>query len=181
MNIELKKVKYEKQEMKWLKHLFVTAFPPEERPPFFIMRWRASVNVDWWKIIANNEDAGFFYVVKHENLVYVFFFAVDAHFRGKHIGTEALKMLIKRYYGKILFLAIEQIDEDAPNLQERINRKNFYLRCGLTEMHKKVKEASVLYELLGIGGTINNADYQALIKNWLGLFLSKLVKMEVLD
>lgn len=181
MEIELVRASREGRELRWLKRLFLSAFPREERPPFFIMRWRANGNVDWWKIRADREDAGFFYVVKHGELVYVFFFAVDERLRGRRIGTEALKMLLRKYSGKVLFLAIERIEEGAPNLRERIARRDFYLRCGLTELRGKVREGSVVYDLLGTGGAVSNAGYQALMRNWAGPVLSRLVRMEVLD
>jgi len=167
--------------MKWLKGLFLSAFPPEERPPFAVMKWKAKKNVTWLKILADENDAGFFYLVAENDLIYVFFFAIDPAYRGRHIGTKAVHMLLQKYAGKRIFLAIERTDEVADNLQERIKRKSFYLRCGLKELHQMVQEGSVTYELLGSGGAVDNREYTSLMKKWMGFPLFCLVKTQIIE
>lgn len=166
--ISLQKVKQETDELHRIRTLFLSAFPPEERPPFFFLKARMKRNVDWWSIYRDGDWAGFFYVIYEHNLIYVSFFAIDPSVRGKGCGTEAMKQLIGQYRGKRVFLAIEPVDPRAENYQERVNRKNFYKRCGLVPLGKSIQEGSMIYELLGTGGNVEAAEYTSLMKRWLG-------------
>ena len=180
-DVRLARMGRDRREMKWMKALFISAFPPEERPPFYVMRRQAKHNVDWWKILDGERLAGFFYVLRGGGLAYVFHFAVHPDFRGRGVGTAAVRALMRQYAGDNLFLAIERIDPAAENYAERVRRKNFYLRCGLRDLNQHVQEGEVVYELLGTGGRITNAAYRALIDPWLPRFYRRRVKMEILD
>lgn len=178
MELQLVQIQNDKQEMKWIRRLFVSAFPREERPPFFMMRRGVKRGSQWWKITADGQNAGFFYVISDTETAYVFYFAILPEYRGQHIGTQALQMLITKYEGRILYLAIEPIEQEAPNLQERINRKNFYLRCGLLETGLSIREGGVTYEVLGTSERISSEGYLALMKNWGGWYL-RIIPMEL--
>ena len=69
------------------------------------------------KILAGGRLAGFFYVLRDGRLAYIFHFAIHQDFRGRGVGTSALKALLERCAGERLFLAIEQIDPAAENFQ----------------------------------------------------------------
>ena len=166
----------QKSDYTWLKKLMITAFPPEERQPFAILRWRCRDNVDWWVI---DKDAGFFYVIKGQGLAYVFFFAIRPERRGHGLGTAAMKRLIELYPGVNLILAIEPLDPAAPNYPERVNRKRFYERCGLHALNQRVRERKMVYELLGAGGPADPDAYDALMDAWTFWPWSRIVPMEM--
>ncbi len=180
-DVQLRRVDGSRGERRWIRRLYRDAFPPEERPPFFLLRLRAKENVDWWRIEARGELCGFFYALTDRDLAYVFFLAIDAGARGQGVGTAALRELLRIYAGKRVFLAIEQLDPAAKNYGERVRRKQFYQRCGLEEMHKRMQEGGVVYELLGTGGSVSDAEYQALIRQWLPRPLAKLIPMRILE
>lgn len=170
----------ERQELRRIRRLFLSAFPAEERPPFFLLKRKARRNVDWWSIDSDGVWAGFFYVIREAGLAYVFFFAIDPPMRGKGCGTEAMRLLLSRYEGMRVFLAIEPVDQSAENYQERVNRKNFYERCGLSPLGRSLRECRVTYELLGVGGDVRAEDYRLLIDRWLGWPMRHLVFMRIL-
>ncbi len=178
--VSLQKVKADKQEQNRIRGLFLSAFPWVERPPFFLMKRHARRNVDWWSIYQDEVWAGFFYVIRDEKNAYVSFFAIDPAMRGKGCGTEAVARLIQQYGGKCLFLAIEPVEEGAENYSQRVSRRNFYLRCGLSPLGKYIQEGPVVYELLGIGGDVQDRDYRALMGRWLGVPLKFFVPTRVL-
>ena len=170
MNGTLARMTFGRAEMKWVKALFLSAFPPEERPSFFIMRLRARHYTDWWLIQSGGKNAGFFYVIRDERLAYLFFFAVDEAFRGRGIGSEALRKLIKLYEGKTFFLAIEPLDETADNYDMRVRRLNFYQRNGLRRLNQWIREGPVVYDVLGVGEKVQREDYHRLIRSWFSAF-----------
>ena len=175
--------KKDRDEMRWLRGLFESAFPPEERPPFGALRRRAKENVDWLLIEADGERAGFFYVLAKGDLYYLLFFAVDEKTRGRGIGTGALLQVIKRYQDKRLFLSIERVDEEgAENAEERIRRKNFYLRNGFSETGKLAREGKVVYEVLGINKPyVGRGEYKELVGGWMGRIMRRVVKLELYE
>ena len=181
MNVTLARMTSGRAEMKWVKALFLAAFPPEERPPFFVIRWRARRWTDWWLIRSDGRNAGFFYVIRDERLAYLFFFAVDEAFRGKGIGSEALRQLIRLYEGKNFFLAIEPLDERADNYAMRVRRLGFYRRNGLHPLDQWAREGPVVYTLLGSAGRVGREDYNRLIRSWFRSFPLMTVPFEIGD
>ena len=47
--------------------------------------------------------------------------------------------------------------------------------------YRKLREGDVIYEILGVGGDVKAADYEALMKSYAGSLLSKLFTMEFVD
>ena len=181
MDVRLSKMPSGRKERKWVKALFLSAFPPEERPPFFVMRLRARQNTDWWLIQSGGKNAGFFYVIRDEDLAYLFFFAVDEAFRGRGIGSKALCQLIRLYEGKTFFLAIEPLDKKADNYSMRVRRLGFYQRNGLVPLNQWIREDKVVYALLGTGGQVPHAAYDRMMQHWLGSFRLLGVTMKIGD
>ena len=65
---------------------------------------------------------------------------LDPAARGKGCGTRAMAALRGQYAGRRLFLAAEALDPAADNYAARVRRKQFYLRCGLQDLHARVRE-----------------------------------------
>ena len=179
MDVTLKKGPGGFREKRWLRWLFLSAFPREERPPFFLMRLRARRAADWWLIQKDGENAGFFYVLVNEELAYLFFFAVDARFRSQGVGSQALRRLIRLYEGKNFFLAIEPLDPGADNYAMRVRRLGFYQRNGLHPLNQWTREGTVVYTLLGADGQVSGAAYHRLIDAWISAFPFVTVPMEI--
>ena len=56
----------------------------------------------------------------------------------------------------------------------------YYERNGFKDLNMKLKEASVTYDLLGIGGTVDAKEYERLMGKYLGKLLSKLITMKII-
>lgn len=175
---ELKPVSSGKDDMKWIKELFISAFPRNERPPFFVMR-KFRNNRTWLKILEDGKNAGFIYLITNKDLVYIFFFAVKQELRGKGIGSRALKKVLEEYKDYRVFLAAEDPEEEAPNHEERIRRIEFYRRCGLESLNRKMRELNVVYVLLGSSSPPENAEYLSLLNGWAGFRLTAFFKTEI--
>ncbi len=182
MKLNFKRVKTGSPEARMSKALYSRAFPDDERAPFLMLLLKSRrKSVDFWSVSCEGQWAGFIYVVNSADLSYVFYLAVTEEQRGKGIGSGILKSVQQLYKGRRLFLAIEQIDEDSENYQERVNRKNFYLRCGFKELHRKLREGVVTYDILGIGGDVTAKEYKKLMTDYAGKVLSRVFTMEFVD
>ena len=162
---------------KKIKDLYRKAFPKEERAPFFVLKSRDN-RADCWSIYDNENWIGFAYVIVYKNLAYLFYFAIDENQRGKEYGSRTIQLLKEEYKDKKLFLAIEPLDENANNYDQRVKRHGFYIKNGLKDLPYKIKEDSVVYSIMGTE-VVYKDEYEALIQNYLG-FLYKFVDMNIL-
>ncbi len=171
-----------KNEYKLIKDLYISAFPRDERAPFFLLKRRAAQN----RAVAltaeeNSEFIGFAYVIEYESIAYLFYLAVDKTKRGRGNGGKILRLLKDYFKGKTLFLARERLDDAAENRQERINRRNFYISNGFKDIPYQVREANVIYDLMSTDEKINIKGYNVLMRNWSGRLVSKLIKPAVVE
>lgn len=179
MSITLEK--YVKSDKKQVKKLYLTAFPAEERAPFFIMMNREKRGKSEMLVARDKgEFIGFVYMVCDEKLAYLFYLAVDDSKRGQGYGTKIIEALKEKYKGRRLFLAREQLDKSAENYEQRVNRHNFYLHCGFEDLPCCIKEGPVVYDVMGIGGSVTAEEYHSLIKDWAGILL-KIVDMKIIE
>lgn len=175
----LKKITKNTSDLKEIKKLYISAFPKEERQPFFVLNFKKkSPAADLLAAYNNGEFVGFCYNVKFNDLVYVFFLAIKKEFRGRSFGTKMLTEIHKRYTDKRIFLAIEEMDEKAENYAERLKRKSFYERNGLHILNCKMHEAKVVYDVMG-NADITPNEYELLMDSYLGKPLRKLFKMRL--
>ena len=182
MKLNFTKLKAGSKDFRCVRQLYMRAFPDEERAPFLMLVLKAKKKgVDFWSISCDGQWAGLLYIVNYRDMSYIFYLAVSEELRGKGIGSAILASARKLYAGRRLFLAIEQLDENADNYDERVNRRNFYLRCGFRELHRKLREGNVIYDILGTGGDVSGKEYETLMKNYAGSILSKLFTMEFVD
>lgn len=170
MNITFKKICRNMPEYQQIKQLYLTAFPEDERAPFLTLAVRSRrANVDWLGIFDGDICVGFFYnVLYKEDLAYIFYFAIEENLRGCGYGSAAMSALKREYAGKRLFLAMEEMDEAAENFAQRVSRKEFYEFNGFRDMHTKLLEGRVIYDVMSIGGLVDKQEYHHLMMNWLG-------------
>lgn len=140
--------------------LYLNAFPRSERKPFSIItrQYRKGI-FDVWCVRQKGQFAGLAITVKSGQLVLLDYLAIKKDCRNQGIGTAVLSLLQQKYAGKDLFLEIESVYEDAPDLALRQRRKQFYLRCGMTPMGVMICLFGVNMELLGFDCKISFDRY----------------------
>lgn len=154
-----------------LRILYRSAFPIEERKPFSIIRRMQKLGKsDIWYFEDNGAFLGLATTINGEDMVLIDYFAVSRRQRGRGKGTEMLKALIDHYSPKGVFLEIEIPYEDSKNYEERLRRKQFYLRAGLSEIGTQVKLFGVDMELLSTGFTMSFDEYRDFYLNNYGRF-----------
>ena len=123
---------------------------------------------------------GMAYMIRFQDLVYIFYFAVDSNLRGSGYGTKAIKAILEKYKGQRVFLALEDWKEEAKNHQQRIKRHNFYQKCGLKNLPYRLKEGSMTYAIMGVNGIVEPDEYKAMVDNYLGWPLRYLIEMKII-
>ena len=133
-----------------IRRLYREAFPRCERKPFSIIRaMEKKGKTDLWYFEDEVGFAGLCATINGKNEILIDYLAVAKKRRGTGVGTKMLSALIEHYRDFGIFLEIEELDPSAKNNAERIRRKDFYLRAGLTPMDTHVKLFGVDMELLG--------------------------------
>ena len=153
----------DKKKLKEIKELYDTAFPKEERMPFWLLR-------------KNEEFVGMIHLVYYEDIVYLFFLAVSPEARGQGYGSRIIQALHRRFPFRRIILNIEQVVEGCENYEERRKRKEFYLRNGLKEAGYLTKEFDVVYEMLYLGETVSFDEYWAMMSRYFGKIAAKVMK-----
>lgn len=178
MKITLRRINLFSSDYGKISRLYITAFPADERAPIWLLTMKSGrEGVDFWGLYADGEWIGLAYVVSEGSISYLFYFAVAEDMRGKGLGSKALQALKRKYAGKRFFLALEQLDKSAENFEERLKRRRFYLKNGLKPLDRTIREASVIYDVMGTGN-IEPEEYESMMKNYLGR-ASRLVSMRV--
>lgn len=152
----------------WFKlyRLYFAAFPAAERKPFgMIISMFRKGKSDIWCLERDGAFLGLAITINSPELILLDYLAVEKRSRGAGVGTQALQLLQEVYHGKGFFLEIESTFENAPNQVQRQKRKQFYLSCGLQEMHVLVKLFGVNMELLGNGCLLDYAQYKAFYRD----------------
>lgn len=125
-----------------IKKLYLSAFPNEERFPFWIIEECSKEDKsDLYAVLDNNKFIGMFYVVNCDNIYYLMYLAVEANLRNQNYGSKILIALKEKYKNLFLSIAIP-IDEMT------IKRKNFYLRNGFYDTNQYYEDTGVWYEVL---------------------------------
>lgn len=164
-------------DMPFILELYQKAFPAEERKPFSVIERKAAMgSVEILLIRESAKRVGLAIVAIEEDLALLDYFAIDERWRGRGFGTEALQVLYALYSDRQVFLEIEEPDEAAPNYQERVRRKNFYIRNGMRETGIHVELFGVRMELLSVGEGLRFEDCEKVYRELLGPLYRTMVK-----
>ncbi|KAG4083811.1 hypothetical protein H8356DRAFT_1747511 [Neocallimastix lanati (nom. inval.)] len=181
--MQLKEVLDNKEEEERIKNLYEEAFPEEERAPFQILKRKIKQKrAEQWNFYEEDTWVGWIYLVKHKDIAYIFYFAIDAKLRGQGYGTKALKAFIEKYKDYRVFLGLEDWkEEEAENHEQRVKRHQFYKNCGLEELPHKLKEVGNIYSIMGVGGAVEPQEYKDLINAYMGWPYKYFLDMRMID
>lgn len=179
--MELVEVSKTLKDYKNIKTLYKQAFPLNERIPFSLLfRKACSSAADFWALYDGDKWVGLAYVVTHAQLAYICYFAIKEDERNRGYGKDTIETFKERYKGCNVFLALETLDEkNAPNYDQRLRRHAFYLKCGLSDLPYKLKEASVIYDIMGTGDPVEPEAYGSMMNACFGRFFRSLVGMKI--
>lgn len=153
---------------RWLQlyRLYLTAFPAAERKPFsMIRRMYKKGTTDIWCLERDGNFVGLAITINGPDLILLDYFAIVSSCRRQGVGSAALPVLMDYYSDKGFFLEIESTFEDAPNKQQRLRRKAFYLSCGLRELGAMACLFGVNMELLGVRCQLDYTGYKTFYRD----------------
>lgn len=154
-------------DLKEIHSLYDRNFPRNERMPFTrLMKGIGSERI-MHAYYENDTLIGMTYVFINHDLVYLGYLVTEENLRDKGYGGQILHALSDQYQDQRIVLDLEQLDEHADNNEERIRRRNFYLRNGFVSTGVWYRFFHVSYELLCMHGKVTADDYRNLIlKHW---------------
>lgn len=89
------------RELRWMKKIYLEAFPKSERKPFGMMKYRARQGtMELFVIKEEKRPVGLAITVLYQDLVLLDYFAIDRAVRGQAYGSRALQLLKEHYKGK---------------------------------------------------------------------------------
>ena len=146
-----------------VKRLYETAFPVEQRVPFWSLRLRSNMN--GMEIVAYYDEdvfCGFACLLATEKAVYLYYIAVADDKRNKGYGTQILDDLKQRYPEKTIALDIEARDPRANDNEKRAARCAFYLKNGFKASGYGFKDGG-LFEIMVFGEKLEEPKAYAVL------------------
>jgi ribosomal protein S18 acetylase RimI-like enzyme len=161
--------------------LYEEAFPEAQRVPSWILRYKLKKGKAGFNIIyAQNTWIGFIYTTEYRDIVFIQFFAISESCRSVGYGSKVMESMREVHSGKRIVLNVEELDEQAGNYHQRIERKAFYGKNGFSSSGYIVKEPNERLEMLILGGSISKEEIEAMYKNLFGSILGFFLRPEVI-
>ena len=149
---------------KQLKKLYKNAFPRAERKPLSLIKNRCKEGkMEVFAVISDAcEFAGVVITALGESAVLIDYLAISTEVRSCGYGSQTLEILKKIYDGKKLIIEIEDPDVPSKNREQRIKRKNFYLKNGFKPLDFKISLFGCEMIMLGFPDCISFDEYRAI-------------------
>lgn len=157
------------------KALYISAFPKEERLPWFVLRLQAlrrGIELTAW--MDGDTFCGFTSAVTLEGMHFVLFLAIAPSARGKGYGSAILTHLSNAH--QCVVLNIEPLDPQADNYPQRLQRMAFYQKNGFYDTGWYVWEVGGKFRVLSTEETLDEARYRRIFRKLtLGIWNVKLL------
>lgn len=145
------------------KELYHSAFPKEERLPWWILRLNARRNgIDLTGWAEGEKLCGFTDSVTVDGMHFLLFFAIAEDLRGKGYGSRILSQLRKMY--PTVVLNVELLDPAAENYPQRARRFAFYQRNGFVDTYYHVWEVGGKFRVLSTDPQLDVKQYRKIFK-----------------
>lgn len=175
--LQVKAVTKNSEDFEAIKELFLTSFPEAERAPMGFLLWRAKREyIDFLAFYDEDTLVGFIYLVTRGSLTFVLHIAINSKIQSKGYGTQILNYVSEKYVGNRIILNIEELDENADNNDQRIKRRNFYIKNGYKASGMTMIDKVLVYEVLISGGDCTIDEYFALLKRYAGFLIFPFIK-----
>ena len=157
--------------------LYKESFPDSERKPYYLMLYlKHKGKMELYELSDNDVFCGLFVTVVCGELVLVDYLAVSPELQGRGIGSETINIARNMYFGKKLFLEIESTLKPCDDLDNRLKRKRFYIKNGLTPCDFVVELFGVEMEVMSFGEKVDFDEYIKLYSEMAGRIIKLKLK-----
>ena len=169
----------ERKELSEAKRLYHRAFPKEERLPWWVLRLMTlRKDVKLTAYYCGEDFIGFTHTTATKDVLFVMFFAVNEHLRGKGYGSAILEYLKMHNLGKAIILNVEPLDDHAENAQERVMRMSFYKKNGFYDTGYNIAEVGGIFRVLSTKPILDKNTYLPVFRKLsLGCWRPKITKV----
>lgn len=146
--------------------IYERLFPPAEKIPHEILLHTAQQDFAQLKVYKEGETiCGFSFIVKDENLTYLWFLAVNDSIQSKGYGSKILQLLKEEHSDKPFVLSIEDPSEEgAENTSQRMRRQAFYEKNGFVVTGVRLISSETKFLVMG-----TTKDIESVFKNSVSL------------
>ncbi|MCR8967449.1 GNAT family N-acetyltransferase [Streptococcus zalophi] len=160
-----KKVTLFSKVSKDVKELYLSAFPEVERFPYLPLSLNAyRRDIEFIAYYDDDKFVGLSYIIFSKHFVFLLFLAVNPLYRNQSYGSRLLNTIRSSSKGRPVVLAIEEMDEEADNYQERLNRLAFYEKNGYHLMPHFYYEMGEKYQLLSTSSEIDMGEFKKMLR-----------------
>ena len=126
------------QEIEVFKELYFSAFPQEERVPFDFLANKAQLgNSNLYTLYDDDLFVGILVLVFHNDMVFLWYLAVDKNLQGKGYGTKILNLVEQKY---------KEMYEGGDDPMTAEEKKAFdALKIKVDELTKAVDDVKIKY------------------------------------
>lgn len=151
-------------DYKKFKHLYLAAFPRNERAPvkYLLKHGKES---DLIACYDGETFCGFYSTLTFGDITHIIFLAIVEELRDHGYGSALLRLIAERYKGNRIILDMEADVPEAPNYEQRVRRKAFYEKNGYVESGIEYDWRGVPYKILIRDGQISEAEFIAFWDN----------------
>lgn len=152
------------EDYKKFKHLYLAAFPRNERAPvkYLLKHGKES---DLIACYDGETFCGFYSTLTFGDITHIIFLAIVEELRDHGYGSALLELIAERYKGNRIILDMEADVPEAPNYEQRVRRKAFYEKNGYVESGIEYDWRGVPYKILIRDGQISEAEFNAFWDN----------------
>lgn len=165
MGLTRQKVTLFSRQYREVKQLYQTAFPKVERLPYLpliLNTYRPLA--DCYAYYDGDSFVGLAYLLQNDDLLYLFFLAVNTKIRSRGYGSAILQDIKKVAGNRPIILAIEPLDESADNYAQRQKRVAFYAKNGFQLTAYYYHEGKEIYQVMATDPSLDIHKADSLTK-----------------
>lgn len=165
--MEYTRVNRKQKDYRSVVRLMLTAFPPEERIPIWILNLlskKRNVNFNAW--YDKGEFCGITYTIESEKMIFLLYFAVNAQQRSKGYGSRIIHELKQTAGGREIILNVEKPDQSAENNAQRVQRIAFYERNGFYQSVFDLRIEGTDYLVFSTNVAPNKTEFSSILKKY---------------
>ncbi|MCF0114322.1 MAG: GNAT family N-acetyltransferase [Erysipelotrichaceae bacterium] len=157
--MRLEQATKEHRDIANIKALYERAFPENERHPFEVICDEKKEHVEILAFYEEELFCGFVVLLNCNGIAHIVYFSIEEELRNHGYGSKVLQCVHEAKKESRVIVDIERVTNHCSNAEQRMKRKQFYLRNGYEETEVKYRWRGDDYEILSYGGTITKKEF----------------------